>query len=149
MSVEQEQSDSVQRSWLRRNLLRIVAVVVIVVVLAVVIAMVAYLSYRDSRSEPLKVDVYPDAEQIVDEPIRPGQDHQQYTVPATFELVAQFYEDQDDLDCERLTESETNLPVGRCIVDRSSGGMTQYTLVTFKEVGDGSILIDVRRFWED
>ncbi|MBN1679123.1 MAG: hypothetical protein JW966_02445 [Anaerolineae bacterium] len=155
-------SETSERGLFQSNLIRLVLVLLIVGVVLVVVGVVGYMQYRSSRDKPLKVDTYPGAQLVGNEVLYDGYDHQQYVSSDPIDTIEQFYAKQD-MDCEpqyaTIVERPGEEPVRegylytRCLRDRSSLGMTQYTTVVLQpeqdEAGNatGQVVIDVRRYW--
>lgn len=155
--VEQAVRQETRSLW-RRNMLRFVVGLIILVVIVVVIGAIAYSSYRSSRGKPIKVGVYPGVQQITDEVIYAGYDHQQYLSGDPIEQIEAFYNNRNGLKCERQYDYRQEPALylfTSCIVDRSSLNMTQYTKVVIQPAMDdagnptGQVVIDVQRHWEE
>lgn len=147
------------RKWIIRGVL----VLFMLGIMAVIVGVIAFFSYRSSRDKPLEVRAYPGAELVNDEVIYDGYDHQQYTTTDTVEAVEEFYNDQDDMECERQYQrvsEQTGTDTLRegylytsCMIDHSGFGITQYTQVVIQPRYDddgnvtGDVIIDVRRHW--
>lgn len=156
-------SEETTRSRSRISVVRLLVLAVGLGVIAAVIAAVAYYAYRESRDGPLQVKVYPGATQTINETVREGYDHQRYVTTDSLEKIEQFYAGQDGMACEpqyaQIIEQPGADPIKegylytRCIKDRSSLNMTQYTVILLQPVVDGSgsptgeIVIDVERHW--
>ncbi|MBN2305351.1 MAG: hypothetical protein JXQ72_12775 [Anaerolineae bacterium] len=152
-----QDDEVVGRALWQRTMVRLVIGLVIIAVIAIVIGGIVYLSYRSSRGEPIKVKVYPGAQEISNEKISDGYDHQQYVSTDPVEQIEVFYGSQDDMNCTRqydYSRDPAEYQFTSCIIDKSSLDMTQYTSVVIQPVHDesgnltGQVVIDVKRYWE-
>jgi hypothetical protein len=148
--------------WQSR-VVRIVLGLVVIGVIVIIAAVIGLLMYRESRNKPLDVDVYPGVQQVSDERLYDGHDHQQYVSTDPVDEIEAFYADQDDMECKRQYQTYVERPgeeplkegylYTRCLIDHSTLGMTQYTTVVIQPVTDesgqatGQVVIDVQRFW--
>lgn len=121
-------------------------------VVLVVAGIIAYQAFRSSRSVPISVTIYPDAELVASAPLGEGHDRWRYVSSSPAEEVGQFYSEQ--IGCQYIsnTVQSPDVPAFQytCIVDGSSFFITQYTVVTVQPgVGEnaGRTLIDIERFW--
>lgn len=148
---------AVSRPLLQRRTVRIMLMLAIVVTVVVVVGVVAYLLFRSSRGEPIDVGVYPGSTLVAEEVIYDGYDHYQYLSTDPVIEIEAFFDDQDDMDCERqydYNQDPAEHLFTTCLIDRSASDMTQFTKVIIQPVRDdenaltGQVLIDVQRQWE-
>jgi hypothetical protein len=133
--------------------LRIGLIVAAIGIVMLVIGIISYSAFRSSRSAPLEVAIYPDAELIASAPMGEGHDRLRYVSSSPAEEVAAFYAREME-HCVWLdnTVVAPSLPAfsQRCSTDQSSIFITQYTIVTVQPgVGEnlGQTLIDIERVW--
>ncbi len=137
----------------RSPVIRIALILVGVGVLVIIVIIIGYLAFRSSRSMPLSVPVYSDAQQIGSVVIDTGHDRLRYASASPADEVGAFYQ-REIGDCRRLENSTQSSDVApfqyRCVADGSSLYVTQYTIVIVQPgVGDyaGQTLIDIERVW--
>ena len=137
----------------RRNPILWLALIALVVgILIIVAVIIGYMAFRSSRSMPLSVPIYPDAQQVGDAVLGTGHDRLRYVSSSPAEEVGEYY--NREIGCTRLDNSEAgpDMPAFQytCLADGSSLFVTQYTTVIVQPgVGEyaGQTVIDMERVW--
>lgn len=158
-------------SWSIRILLGLIAIIVI----ALIAFGIYYTVIRLDRNGPIEVETYPGAQKVVEETVREGHDHLQFTSTASAFDIEHFYREKG-YECVAgagdVWESGIKLDDvyirSTCLLDRSHSFGFQQTVriiiqpnrepVVYQDndpqlpaIGGGTltgdVIIDVQRFW--
>lgn len=137
-----------------RPILRLALIAAGIGLLLIVGGIVSYAAFRSSRSVPLDVALFPDAELVSTEIVSEGHhDLLLYRSESPPEEVAAFYWRELSDSCvliENPTPGAEPAFQQRCIADGSSFFLTQYTIVTVQPgliEGVGRTIIHIERVW--
>ncbi len=132
--------------------MRLALVVAGIGIFLAVAGALSYQAFVASRSTPLAVPIYSDAQLVANTSLGSGHDRLRYLSPSPAEEVGAFYE--REIGCTRVENrvQSPDLPAFQynCVADGSALFLTQYTVVIVQPgVGDyaGQTLISIERFW--